>query len=662
MFIRRATAAALALLVAFALIAPRASAAQDQSSASPTAAAGSLRITSPLGRTGLVTKVRIVAQITVPEGSVLSPVQFYVDGTPVGTVASGPPYAVDWIDSDPFQRREIVVQATESSGAVLRDTVVLTPYEVSEHADVTGILLETSVYDAKGRFVSDLDPSSFKVFEDGVTQTMDQVTKETIPTDLVLLVDNSQSMSRRMDFVRLASERQGSTLRTGDTVVVAPFNAHVGTITGPTADRSTISEAIAAMRSGGGTALFDSILEAVRLLQNSANRRAIVLVTDGYDENSKATIDDVLEAVERSQATVYVVGVGGVAGISLKGEQMLRRIAQRSGGGVFFPPRETEIVSAAQAIATDTHSRYLITYTPKNQKNDGAWRAVSVEVPEGFRARTRSGYFAPEPPPIKPAIEFAVTDAQHRLVDVAAQDFDVFEDGVAQTIDTFQIAVDPVSIVMALDSSGSMKKSEEAVKATASEFVHEVRPEDSLALITFADRPRFEHVLATNRQWTIDAIDKYVANGGTALYDAIWNSLLTLRGVAGRRAVVVFTDGRDENNPGTAPGSVHTLAEVLELTKETGAIVYGVGLGTKVDVGALQQIADASTGQVFVATDASDLGTQFKRVVESLRRRYVLGYTSTNSQHDGTWRTVQIKPHAEGYEVKTLGGYFAPDK
>jgi Ca-activated chloride channel family protein len=189
-----------------------------------------------------------------------------------------------------------------------------------------------------------------------------------------------------------------------------------------------------------------------------------------------------------------------------------------------------------------------------------------------------------------------------------------------------------------------------------------VRPEDSLALITFADRPRFEHVLATNRQWTIDAIDKYVANGGTALYDAIWNSLLTLRGVAGRRAVVVFTDGRDENNPGTAPGSVHTLAEVLELTKETGAIVYGVGLGTKVDVGALQQIADASTGQVFVATDASDLGTQFKRVVESLRRRYVLGYTSTNSQHDGTWRTVQIKPHAEGYEVKTLGGYFAQDK
>jgi VWFA-related protein len=169
-------------------------------------------------------------------------------------------------------------------------------------------------------------------------------------------------------------------------------------------------------------------------------------------------------------------------------------------------------------------------------------------------------------------------------------------------------------------------------------------------------------VLAKNRDWTIDAISKYVANGGTALYDAVWNSLLTLRDVPGRRAVVVFTDGRDENNPGTAPGSVHTLDEVIELAKETGAIVYGVGLGTKVDVAALQRLADVSTGQVFVATDASDLDRQFKRVVESLRRRYVLGYTSKNSTHDGSWRTVEIRPRTPGQEVRSAGGYFAPDK
>jgi Ca-activated chloride channel family protein len=189
-----------------------------------------------------------------------------------------------------------------------------------------------------------------------------------------------------------------------------------------------------------------------------------------------------------------------------------------------------------------------------------------------------------------------------------------------------------------------------------------VRPEDSLALITFADQPLFAHVLATNRQWSIDAINKYQANGGTALYDALWNSLLTLKGVPGRHAVVVLTDGRDENNPGTAPGSVHKFDEVLKLRKEVGAMIYAVGLGTKVDMPVLERLASESGGQAYLATDASALGDQFKKVIESLRRRYVLGYTSTNSQHDGGWRTVEIRPHTPGYVVSSESGYFAPEK
>src|SRR5262249_46416484 len=148
-----------------------------------------------------------------------------------------------------------------------------------------------------------------------------------------------------------------------------------------------------------------------------------------------------------------------------------------------------------------------------------------------------------------------------------------------QKIDTFQEAVDPVSIVMALDSSGSMKKSAEAVQQAARKFVLAVRPEDSLALITFADAPKYAHVLATNRQWSLEAIDKYVPLGGTALYDALWNSMMTLKSVPGRRAVVVLTDGKDENNPGTAPGSQHRFDEVLTLVKTSGAMVFPIGLG-----------------------------------------------------------------------------------
>ncbi len=149
-------------------------------------------------------------------------------------------------------------------------------------------------------------------------------------------------------------------------------------------------------------------------------------------------------------------------------------------------------------------------------------------------------------------------------MDIAAEDLEVLEDGVAQKVDTFQEAVDPVSIILDLDASGSMKKSAEAVQAAARDFVAAVRPEDQLALITFADRVNFGHTLSINRQLTLDAIEQYVANGGTALYDALWTSLIHLKEVPGRHAIVVLTDGKDENNPGTAPGSTRTLEEVTE--------------------------------------------------------------------------------------------------
>lgn len=655
---RRALAGVLLTL----LIVTAAIAQQGGVPAAPSTHGSTLTITSPLGRTGLVTRVRIVAQVSLASGVLLSPVEFFVDGAKVGTVADGPPYAVEWLDDNPFERREISVQAALSTGETLKDTVSLPPFEVVEKTEVTGVLLETSVYDKGGRFISDLPGTAFSVTEDDVDQTIDFVTRENVETDMVLLVDNSQSMSRRIDYVRRATETLTGGLREKDRAIVAPFNAHIGSITGPTNDAATLRQAIGAMRATGGTALIDALLEATRLLSASNGRRAIVLITDGYDENSTAQAEDVIRAVQESQVTVYAMAIGGVAGISMKGETTLRNITEQSGGRVFFPARESELVAASETIATDTHSRYLITYTPKNQKKDGQWRRVAVKVPEGLRSRTRAGYFAPDPPPIRPTIEFTIQDPGRNYMDVTAADLDVYEDDVLQKVDTFQEAVDPVSIVLTLDSSGSLKKSAELVKSTATDFVRAVRPEDSLALITFADQPKFEHVLATNRQWTIDAIRRYTANGGTALYDALWNSLLHLKGVKGRRSIVLLSDGRDENNPGTAPGSTHTFEEVLSLQRQVGATIYAVGLGQNVDRPVLEELATVSGGQTYYADDASGLGTQFHRVVDDLRRRYVLSYSSTNRLADGNWRKVEIRPHGDGQIVTSAGGYFAPSE
>ena len=124
-----------------------------------------------------------------------------------------------------------------------------------------------------------------------------------------------------------------------------------------------------------------------------------------------------------------------------------------------------------------------------------------------------------------------------------------------------------------------------------------------------------------------------------------------------------MTDGRDENNPGTGPGSVRRFPDVAELIKDTGALMFGIGLGVKVDQEPLQKIADLSGGRAFFPADVSELPAQYRRVVDDLRRRYVVGYTSSHIQHDGTWRDVQIRVrNLPDATVRSAGGYTAPAK
>jgi Ca-activated chloride channel family protein len=516
----------------------------------------SVRITSPLGRTGVAGTIRIVAQITgVPDTGVPPHVKFFVDGAPHAEDTDGSPYVAEWIDENPFERREISAEVTVSTGAVVRTAVVLEPYEIIEEALVISVLMEAAVLSPKGRFVSGLTQADFTIEEDGKQQEIQLVRQEDVAATFALLVDSSQSMNRRIDFVRRTAERLLRFVRPVDRVIVAPFTFGLGPLTGPTDDRATVSEAIGDVKPGGGTAILDSLAEIAPHFDNTLGRRAVILITDGYDENSKNTVEQTMQALLSRQITVYVVAVGGVAGISLKGEHLLRQIAIDTGGRAFFPTRETELSGVYDVLATDAQNRYLITYTPENQRLDGSWRAVTIRTSsEEHLVRTRLGYFAPAPPPVRPSIEFTVTDEAQQYVDVTADDLLVIEDQVEQTVDSFQEAVTPVSVVLALDASGSMRRTAAAVAEAAREFVKTIRPEDSLAVVLFADKAIFAHDLSVKREPSLEAIDEYVASGGTALYDAISDAVLRLGKVEGRRAVVVMSRFRNRPSAGARIG------------------------------------------------------------------------------------------------------------
>jgi Ca-activated chloride channel family protein len=641
-------AAALAAFVAF-----------PHAESSPLA----IRITSPLGRTGATGAIRIVAQVNPASDSPVAAVRFFVDNVLLGEAKKGPPWGIDWTDENPFEAREIRAEAVDANGHTADDRVLLKPLELIEHAQVSSVYVETAVQDKAGRFVTGMGPAGFQLFEDDVPQTLDVVRPEQLPATFTILIDSSQSMARRIDFVRDAASRLAGYLRETDRIIVAPFAKKLQTITGPTDDRTTVSDAIKAIRPGGGTAILDSVEEAAKLISRVEGRHAIILLTDGYDEHSTAKLTDAISVVQQTGASMYVVGIGGVAGISLRGERFLRQLASDTGGRAFFPSSEIELRPIHELVASEVTLRYVLTYMPNNQKVDGSWRRITVKaVDPTLKIRARAGYFAPKPPPIRPSIEFTLTDRSQSGIDMTMDDLEIVEDGVPQSPEAFQEATTPVSIVFTVDQSGSMKKATEPMKAAAKSFIEQVRAEDSLALMLFSDRPQFAHDLTTRRDWSLEAIDGYAPKGGTALYDAIYDSLLRLKGIEGRRVVVVMTDGRDENNAGTGPGSVHTFEQLRERLKSVDAVVFPVGLGPQIDRPVLEQLARDSGGEAYFPEDVSTLGRDFDRILETLRRRYVISYTSTNTTRDGAWRQVNIRSRHTGVAVASRGGYFAPAK
>ena len=260
------------------------------------------------------------------------------------------------VRADPHSRRS----QRWRSATPRSDAIDLAPFEIVETTGVSSVLLEATVMDKAGRFVGGLDAASFRVLENDEPQTIDLARTESLPVTYTLLVDASQSMHARMEFVRTAAGRLADFLRPNDRIIVAPFAKSLGAITGPTGDRETIAGAVQAIASSGGTAICDGLIEASRLVSGSDRRHVIVLITDGYDEHSRTTMEDALAAAQSARAAVYVIGVGGVAGISLKGERALRQIARETGGRVFFPSREQELPAVHELVAEDVQQRYLI--------------------------------------------------------------------------------------------------------------------------------------------------------------------------------------------------------------------------------------------------------------------------------------------------------------
>lgn len=270
------------------------------------------------------------------------------------------------------------------------------------------------------------------------------------------------------------------------------------------------------------------------------------------------------------------------------------------------------------------------------------------------------------------AIDVLVTDGRRPIAGLTAADFDLLDNGVAQTIQQLHIQQLPLSILMVLDTSWSVEGERlDALKNAALAVVTRLRDEDRAALISFSHRLELRSGLTADRRQLQDAIAKLTAEGSTALRDAAFAGF-ALRGAdPGRALMVLFTDGVDTS-------SFLDEHRILEVARRSDMTVYPIGVRDEpslvwrrdrivrvaprteipTDDRFLKALAAETGGRLVYAARNRDLGATFARVLEEFKTRYVLGYTPSGVARGG-WHRVDVRLKNRKGTVTARRGYFA---
>ena len=260
--------------------------------------------------------------------------------------------------------------------------------------------ITATVTDGEGHLVADLPREAFEVFEDGDRQEITQFTRERVPVGLGVLLDISDSMfGRRLDDARAAVDRfLFDLLDPADEFFLMAFNHKPRALTGWTQARGDVQRALGALQATGGTAIYDAIVESIPLVDARTRKRAALLViSDGADTASTATLRDVRSALLRSDAFIYAIAIDSPERQPINtrvNAQVLREITAESGGRTEIIRSSTDLVEATARIAEELNSQYVLAFASPNP-GDGKYHTIRVRTTDATnRVRARNGYVA----------------------------------------------------------------------------------------------------------------------------------------------------------------------------------------------------------------------------------------------------------------------------
>jgi len=289
---------------------------------------------------------------------------------------------------------------TESAGQQPQQESTASRCTISVNVDE--VLLPITVLDRKGRFVPGLQEKNFRIFEDRVPQKIQYFEHQDLPVTVGLVIDSSGSMGPKLPEVKAAALAFALSSNPKDEMFGVNFNEKVSfSLHGDTAfvdNADQLKEAFSGIRAIGKTALYDAIAVALEHLQKGHwEKKALIVVSDGGDNASHHTWDQVARMAEESKTVIYTIGLFDENDRD-QNPQVLKNLAKMTGGAAFFPETLSDVVGTCEQIAKEIRNQYNLGYISTNRTMDGKYRKIRVTAIAPKRGtlavRTRAGYLA----------------------------------------------------------------------------------------------------------------------------------------------------------------------------------------------------------------------------------------------------------------------------
>ncbi len=267
--------------------------------------------------------------------------------------------------------------------------------------DAPLVLLQVTVTGGDGRYVSELSARDFTILEEGRPQPIAHFSAEETPFAVAILLDTSRSMERMLGIARAAARGFVQGLREKDVFALYAFATRFAQVQA-FGSYPEIEPEIWGLRAEGYTALYDCLVGAARdLAERPEKRRAIVLLSDGADTASRASLEDALREALAANVTIYAVDLMDETALSatevLRARSALRTLSEQTGGRYIRDPGGAQMYATFQEIVRELGHQYTLGYYPTLERRDGRWRRLEVRVARpGVTVRTRRGYFAPK--------------------------------------------------------------------------------------------------------------------------------------------------------------------------------------------------------------------------------------------------------------------------